>query len=119
MQALQLTLDDYVDACAKRDSAMESVAAHAEENSPGWTISAEAWLRRYAREHRQFISEECTQAAYAAGAVEEPADARAWGKIFKRVAKSGEIAKDGYGISRRRNMSPTPLWRSTVFGRSL
>ena len=45
-----------------------------------------------------------------------PADDRAWGPIFQRAARNKVIQRIGYGISKRRHLSPTPLWRSLVFG---
>ncbi|MGE3149128.1 MAG: hypothetical protein AB7K04_08685, partial [Pseudorhodoplanes sp.] len=39
-------------------------------------------------------------------------DARAWGGAFRRAARDGVIRRAGYGVSLRRNQSPTPHWQS-------
>ena len=111
MQAQQLSFDDYTPAIAARDAAMTSVAAHAEENSPGWTAAGMAWIAKYAETHAYFISEECTQAAIEAG-IPMPHDKRAWGALYPASARRGIMCRDGYGTSKKRNMSPTPMWRS-------
>jgi hypothetical protein len=111
MQPAQLDLLEYTPPVARRDAAMASVTLHAEENSPGWTAAAFAWIEKYAAEHAFFISEECTQAAIAAG-VPVPHDLRGWGSLYPKAARKGIIAKNGYGTSKRRNLSPTPMWRS-------
>ncbi len=68
-------------------------------------------IEKYAETHAFFISEECTQAAIAAG-VPVPHDLRGWGSLYPKAARKGVIAKHGYGTSLRRNCSPTPMWRS-------
>jgi hypothetical protein len=107
----QLDLLEYAPPAARRDAAMTSVTVHAEGKSPGWTAAALAWIEKYAETHAFFISEECTQAAIAAG-VPIPHDLRGWGSLYPKAARKGVIIKDGYGTSKRRNLSPTPMWRS-------
>jgi hypothetical protein len=94
----------------ERAAAIEIVAQHADENHSGWTEEARAHVRSYAATHREFISEDCSDAAYAAGLM-VPHDARAWGKVYRAEAKAGSICKAGYGHSKKR-ASPTVLWRS-------
>lgn len=110
MESAQLDLLEYTPA-ARRDAAMTAVTQHAEENCPGWTKAALAWIEKYAETHAFFISEECTQAAVAAG-VPMPHDLRGWGSLYPMAARRGFIARNGYGTSKRRNLSPTPMWQS-------
>lgn len=110
---MQLDLLDYTPPppAVRRDAAMTSVTVHAEENCPGWAAAWFAWIEKYAAEHAFFISEECTQAGLTAG-IPAPHDLRALGSLYPRAARKGVIVKDGYGTSKRRNLSPTPMWRS-------
>ncbi len=94
----------------ERTAAIESVASHAEENIPGWKDQALEYVRRYAAMHREFISEDCTDWAYANG-LARPHDPRAFGRVYRDAAKRGVIRKAGYGRSVKR-ASPTVLWES-------
>lgn len=110
---MQLDLLDYAPPAptVRRDAAMVSVTAHAEENRPGWTVAWFAWIEKYAQNFACFISEECTQAGLAAG-IPAPHDLRALGSLYPKAARKGLICRHGYGTSKRRNMSPTPMWAS-------
>jgi hypothetical protein len=108
----QLAIDFDV-ARAARDEGMGRAADHAERVQGGWKDAAFAFLVRYAGQHARFISEEATQAAEALG-YGAPTDSRAWGAIFQRAAREGVIRRDGFGISKRRHLSPTPMWVSCV-----
>lgn len=110
---------DFAAARAARDAGMTQALQHAERVDDEWPELAYGFLFRYARTHEQFISEEATAEAARLG-LGSPADPRAWGAIFKRAASTANgampfIQKVGYGISQRRHLSPTPLWRSLVF----
>ncbi len=98
-----------------RDAGMSRAIQHAERIDDEWPDIAMGFLIRYARTHDLFISEEATAEAERLG-YGSPADDRAWGGVFKRAARDGIIARAGFGISKRRHLSPTPLWRSMVFG---
>lgn len=106
-----MTFDDY-EARVKRDAAIASVAAHADENVHGWTTQAYALVVLYAALRREFIAEECAEFAYGQGLKRDGIDPRAWGKVYKSAAKTGVIRKKGYGVSQKRNNSPTVLWAS-------
>ncbi|MDE1918970.1 MAG: hypothetical protein KGH96_23225 [Sphingomonadales bacterium] len=113
---------DFAAARAARDAGMTQAIQHAERVDDEWPDAALDFLYRYARTHVQFISEEATAEAARLG-LASPADPRAWGAIFKRAASAANgsmpfIQKVGYGISQRRHLSPTPLWRSLVFAGS-
>lgn len=94
----------------ERVAAMETIATHAEENHPGWKAEAAEFVRLYAKTHAEFISEDCTDFAYANG-LARPHDPRAFGQVYRDAAKKGIIKKAGYGRSLKR-ASPTVLWRS-------
>lgn len=106
-----MDLFEMATSLAQRDAAIASVTVHADENRPGWSDTAKDWIRTYSASHREFISEECVAAAYAAG-IAKPADARAWGGAFMASSRKGVIRRNGFGISNNRHRSPTPLWLS-------
>lgn len=99
---------------SERDAAMASVAKHADDACHRWTVLAFQWITTYAIAHREFVSEDCTAAALAAG-IPAPPDDRAWGAPFARAAKQRIIVRIGYGVSKRRHLSPTPLWQSQTY----
>ena len=96
---------------AEADVGMRQALEHAQGLDHTWSDRAYLWIVCYAKTHRQFISEECTEAS----SVASPADTRAWGVPFRCAAKRGIIRKIGFGISQRRHMSPTPLWESLIY----
>lgn len=104
-------MDIFDHAEKQRDEGMKRALDHAEENRPGWADEAYRWIGDYAKTHRRFISEECTDAAAVAG-LTSPADPRAWGGVFQKAARDCVIRKIGFGVSKRRHLSPTPLWES-------
>lgn len=104
---------DFEAARAARDSGIQRAADHADSDTPGWGEVALSFLERYARENEQFISEECTQVADRLG-YGSPTDSRAWGAVFLKASRKGLIERIGYGVSKRRHLSPTPLWRSRI-----
>lgn len=108
--------DLFTYARRERDIGMTRAGDAAERNECGWSDRAYQWICRYARENQQFISEDCTSAAAAVGLV-SPADSRAWGGPFKKASRNGIIVRTGFGVSKRRHLSPTPLWQSQVIPR--
>ncbi len=96
---------------AARDAGMALAVNNAEANCPGWTTTALNWICEYAKTHSTFISEDCTEAAMAAG-VPAPTNPKAWGAPFQMAARRGVIRRDGFGVSKRRHLSPTPLWKA-------
>ena len=101
---------------AERDQGIAAAAEHQERESVGWTELAAAFIHRYARTHREFISEECTEASREYGLI-QPENQKAWGQPFRLAAKRGYIKKhpDKLGVSKRRHLSPCPLWVSRVY----
>ena len=112
---MQQAVLDFTTARAARDTGMQRATIRADRMDDSFGARAEAWIYTYARTHREFISEQCTEAAARVGII-SPADSRAWGAPFQRAARGGVILKDGYGISTKRHLSPTPRWRSLVYG---
>lgn len=110
----QLSILDYIEAKSARDLGITSAADHADDVTPGWTDIAFQWIKTYALAHAEFISEECTESAKSAG-IPNPPDARAWGKPFSRAAQQKIIVRNGYGVSKRRHLSPTPRWASQTY----
>lgn len=108
------TLFTYADAKAERDTAMASVAKHADEACPHWGELAFGWIKTFALAHREFISEDCTAAAEAAG-IPKPHNTKSWGGPFMRASRQKIIVRIGYGVSKRRHLSPTPLWKSQTY----
>jgi hypothetical protein len=107
MESAQLDLLEYT---PPRAMQVDAVAAHAEENLPGWKRQAAAWIRKYSATHYEFVSEDCTDAGYEAG-VPAPTDPRAWGHMYRYCDKAGIIRNAGTGRSKKR-ASPTTLWHS-------
>ncbi|NII73232.1 hypothetical protein FHW84_001801 [Dyella sp. SG562] len=114
---MQQSVLDFTAARADRDAGMSRAHDAAARRDEDWPDAAYGFLVRYARTHEQFISEELTAMADRMG-YSSPADPRAWGAIFQRAARNNIIQRIGYGVSQRRHLSPTPLWRSLVFGGS-
>lgn len=116
-QPMQQSVLDFTAARAERDAGMNRAHDAAARRDEEWPDLAYGFLVRYATTHAEFISEELTAMADRMG-YGSPADPRAWGAIFQRAARAGVIQRIGYGVSQRRHLSPTPLWRSLVFGGS-
>jgi hypothetical protein len=113
MERVMSDLFEFAQAKAERDTGIQQAIDHADAEQPGWSTEAYSFLLSYARKHKTFISEQCTDAALLAG-VPPPPDLRAWGHPFRRAAKAGVIVRAGFGISARRHLSPTPLWESKI-----
>lgn len=79
-----------------------------------WSDVALQFIRVYALKNRKvkFIAEDVVDAALEYG-LQPPPDKRAWGSPFSKAAKMGIIRRCGYGVSKNRHCSPTPLWQST------
>lgn len=105
-----MDLFELATAVAERDAAIAGVTAHAVEGYSGWLREALTHVCVYASQHREFISEDCSDAAHAAGLLHAH-DARAWGQVYRNAAKAGIIRKNGYGYSKKR-ASPTVRWES-------
>lgn len=109
-----MDLFTHAEAKVARDEAMSRVAKHADESCHRWSVLAFQWVLTYALAHREFVSEDCTAAAMEVG-IPKPPDDRAWGAPFARAARQNIIKRIGYGVSKRRHLSPTPLWQSQTY----
>jgi hypothetical protein len=105
-----MDLFELADALRARDAAANLAAAHAEESLTGWQAMAVAWILKYSETHYEFVSEDCTDAGYAAG-IPRPNEPRAWGAMYRYCASHSHTEKAGNGWSIKR-ASPTTLWRS-------
>ena len=101
----------YEQADARRESGMQSSAAHANRVEPGWTEIAYAALLAYvARVDRPYHF--TIDRARAALTVPPPPDLRAWGQVTQRAIKAGVIVPTGqFERAPSSNLSPKPLYR--------
>ena len=111
--AEQLSIDFDKAALQARDG-MKQALDHAEEPHRHWGDRAYDFLVRYAGAHGEFISEDVSDAAIAAGEP-QPETLRAWGQIYRKAAKNGVILQTGIGRSRRRHASVCPRWTSLIY----
>lgn len=88
-----------------------AAAAHAEEQLPGWKADAVAWIRAYSALHAEFVSEDCTDAGYAAGVL-KPIEPRAWGHLYRYCADRNWIVKSEKAGWSKKRASNTSLWIS-------
>jgi hypothetical protein len=109
-------MDLFAFAEAERDAGMKQAVDHANETHPHWSDRAYDFLKRYAKENAEFISEDVSDAAIAAGEPQPPT-LRAWGQIYRRAVKDDVIIQVGAGRSRRRHASICPRWGSCVYRR--
>ncbi len=100
-------------AIREADAGMARAADHAERVVPAWSSTAYSFLLCFATMRAQFTSEDCSE--WAAGMGLEQPSPRAWGSIYRRAAQAGIIVKAGYGVSKRRHLSPCPVWASRVY----
>jgi hypothetical protein len=108
---------DFEAARRARDEGMARAQSHAEADAPGWSDTAYGFLLNHARATAQFTSYEFRQAMRIMGKPMPPTD-KAFGPVFRRAAREGVIEKAGYTQHPERHCSPTPIWRSLVFGGS-
>jgi hypothetical protein len=105
---------DLFEAAAARDLGMLRAAKHAEATHMGWNDRAYAFLEAYARQHKDFISEDVSDASKQVDFPQPPTD-RAWGSVYRKAIKDGLIIQIGSGRSRRRHASICPRWGSLVY----
>ncbi len=113
----QLTQGLFFDPKVLADLGMKRAAQSAERMNPGWTDEAFEFLKKYARSHELFISEDVSDMSREEG-MRQPSTDRAWGSIYTRAQKENIIIQDGSGRSRRRHNSICPRWRSLIFAGS-
>src|SRR5687767_11528553 len=107
-------LMDLFEAAAARDSGMLRAAKHAEATHCGWNDRAYAFLEAYARQHKEFISEDVSDESKRLGFPQPPTD-RAWGSVYRKAVRESIIIQIGTGRSRRRHASICPRWGSCIY----
>lgn len=107
-------LMDLFEAAAARDLGMLRASLNAENKHLGWNERAYAFLEMYARMHKDFISEDVSDASKEASFPQPPTD-RAWGSVYRKAIRDGLIIQIGSGRSRRRHASICPRWGSLIY----
>lgn len=107
-------MDLFQFAEAQRDVGMARAARHAETVHAGWNDQAYEFLVAYARQHRDFISEDVSDASKKVDFPQPPTD-RAWGSVYRKAIRENVIIQVGSGRSRRRHASICPRWGSLVY----
>jgi hypothetical protein len=95
---------------------IESSAAHAEQDAPGWGVRAYASVRRYPiifGATDEFTMEAARQWAYAMG-LDRPADERAWGAVTQKLVRDEIIEPVGYAPAASSHGSPKRTYRLVV-----
>ena len=109
-------MDLFEHAAAERDIGMQRAARHAEAVHMHWNDQAYDFLVGFARSHKEFISEDVSDASKKADFPQPPTD-RAWGSVYRKALRNDIIIQVGTGRSRRRHASICPRWGSLVFGK--
>lgn len=107
-------MDLFQHAEAQRDLGMMRAARHAETVHVGWNDQAYAFLEAFAKQHKDFISEDVSDASKKVEFPQPPTD-RAWGSVYRKAIKEGIILQVGAGRSRRRHASICPRWGSLIY----
>lgn len=103
-----------IDFAKARDDGIQRAHDHAEEDSPGWSDVALAFLRGHAMKHEHFLTEDVIEAGKTWGLLEPP-DRRAWGHVVRKAVREGIIERDGYAPAKTSHFSPKPRWKSRIF----
>lgn len=101
-----------VEARAKRDVGIAQAIDHADAITPKWSHMAYESLREFLiGATREFMGEDVRSYAHNHG-LPLPLDARAWGGVMLKAARSGLIVKVGYGVAKdpKVHCSVNPLW---------
>jgi hypothetical protein len=102
------------EAVRARDAGMQRAAEHAEQTHRGWNERAFDFLRDYAMQNAEFISEDVSDASLATG-FPQPPTLRAWGSVYRRAIREDVIIQTGSGRSRRRHATICPRWGSLIY----
>lgn len=100
---------------AARDAGIKLAADHADAVSDRWTDRAFVWFRDFAKQHREFTTEQVRITATANG-FPPPPDKRSWGYVAQRAAKAGIVVKNGYApsVTKDGHGHPISVWRSLL-----
>ena len=102
------------DAKARADDAITRVADKAERERPGWCEDAAEALRTFAKaQGGVFTIEHARLAIVAAGLIDKPHDARAFGKATRMALDRGyiEVVKGAFFPAASSNGSPKRVYR--------
>lgn len=91
MNVEQMTFDI---ACGLRDEAMSKVEINANEHAPEFSQRAGTFVVEYLAAHGSSSGEDITNSCLNAGII--PHDDRAFGPVYMRLARSGQIKKAGF-----------------------
>jgi hypothetical protein len=105
---------DLFEAMGRRDDGMRRTAQKADRLKPGAQDEAVEYVRRYAKDHLEFLTEHVRAFAALHGYVAH--DGRAWGPVVTRASKLGICAADGFAAAASSNGSPKVKWRSLLYG---
>ena len=70
---------------------MKKAQAHADAENEGWSEDAYAFFVKYAKKHKEFMTEDVRNASK--GVLPDPPDTRAWGPIAVRAVREGIIER--------------------------
>ena len=103
-----------LEARAAANEGMARATAHADEDIPGWSDAALAYIHSYALSHDRFTGWMVTHTAGLTGSVPVKSG-KCWGILFVKAQKLGWVKKDGYAQDPNRHMNPCPVYRSLVY----
>lgn len=99
------------EAAARRDEAIESGLSHADRVKAQWRQWAYDYFKGLVSlTTKPFLAEDLIEKALAEGIWCPAPDPRAYGGIFKMLAKDKVIMKVGYASARTSHASPKTLW---------
>lgn len=99
---------DFEEAARRAQEGSQRVADHA---GGEWAEQAFEWLHGYLRTHTHLHPDDAKNHGCPV-----PHDWRAMGAVTKRAVREGLIVKDGYEPRASGNLSPSPVWRSCIYG---
>lgn len=100
------------EAAVRRDEAIEAGLAHADRVKAEWRKWAYDYMKGLIAIHSvsQFLAEDLIERSEQEAVWTPSPDKRAWGGIFRALARDKIIAKVGYAAARTSNLSPHVLW---------
>jgi hypothetical protein len=106
-----MNVRNMADALARRDTGMQSSAAHAERVTPGWGEQAREIVKTIPRDCH-FTMERAREWCYARG-LPVPPEQRAWGAVTTKLLRDGDIEAHGWAPAASSHGSPKRTYRVT------
>ena len=106
-------MTDLATAVAERDQGIRQALKSTERRVPDWFLRAYGFLLVYSLSHREFTSEQVSDATEVSGLAEPRS--RGWGQVYVRAQRKGLIKMSGVGRSLRRHRSVCPQWASLIY----